>query len=65
MCGDGRVAAVRWVEQRTLLFSGRTVAFVTHGGYSSLAETLSAAVPVAVLPVFGDQPGSDTVCSNV
>ena len=56
--GDPRIAAVRWAEQRALLFGGPVVAFVTHGGYSSLAEALSAAVPVAVLPVFGDQPGA-------
>ncbi|WP_016700975.1 glycosyltransferase [Actinoalloteichus spitiensis] len=29
--------------------------FVTHGGYNSIRESMRAAVPMAVLPLFGDQ----------
>ncbi|WP_240138469.1 glycosyltransferase [Streptomyces sp. MUM 178J] len=29
---------------------------LTHGGYNSIREAVGAGVPMAVLPVFGDQP---------
>merc|ERR1712066_1144140 len=34
----------------------RCAAFVTHGGANSMHEALSFGVPMAVVPVFGDQP---------
>ncbi|CAK9061566.1 unnamed protein product [Durusdinium trenchii] len=34
----------------------RCHAFVTHGGNNSIHEALSYAVPMAVIPMFGDQP---------
>jgi len=35
---------------------GRCSAFVTHGGANSMHEGLSLGVPMAVVPLFGDQP---------
>jgi len=34
----------------------RCTAFVTHGGANSMHEALSLSVPMAVVPIFGDQP---------
>jgi len=34
----------------------RCSAFVTHGGANSMHEALSLGVPMAVVPLFGDQP---------
>lgn len=34
----------------------RCRAFVTHGGNNSIHEALAYAVPMAVIPMFGDQP---------
>lgn len=34
----------------------RSSAFITHGGANSMHEALSLAVPMAVVPLFGDQP---------
>merc|ERR1719401_2591125 len=34
----------------------RCAAFLTHGGANSMHEALALGVPLAVVPVFGDQP---------
>lgn len=55
-CGDPRIWSVSWAPQRAALASGAVSAFLTHGGYSSVNEAFAARVPVAVMPVFADQP---------
>merc|ERR1711988_941824 len=44
----------RWVPQVELL--PLCDGFVTHGGMGSLMESIVFRVPVAVVPLFGDQP---------
>lgn len=44
----------KWVPQVELL--PLCDAFVTHGGMGSLMESIVFRVPVAVVPLFGDQP---------
>lgn len=48
------VRVVRSIPQPQLLRC--TDLFITHGGYNSIREAISAGVPMAVLPNFGDQP---------
>jgi len=48
------VHAERWVHEAAVL--PYVAAMVTHGGAGSVRTALSAGVPLAVLPRFGDQP---------
>jgi N-glycosyltransferase len=50
--GDN-VHVVRHLPQPLLLQCAQL--FVTHGGYNSIREAIRAGVPMAVLPLFGDQ----------
>jgi hypothetical protein len=54
--GDERISVTSWVNQSDVLFSGRVQVFLTHGGFSSLVEGISSRTPMAMMPVFGDQP---------
>lgn len=35
--------------------SDKVVAFITHGGYNSVGESISTATPIVAIPLFGDQ----------
>lgn len=50
------VRALAWVPQNDLLGDGRLAGFVTHGGINSIYEAAYHGVPVAGVPIFGDQP---------
>lgn len=48
------VRAERWVQESFIL--PHAAAMVSHGGAGSVRMALSAGVPLAVVPLFGDQP---------
>ncbi|MFE2073600.1 glycosyltransferase [Streptomyces misionensis] len=50
----GNVHLVESFAQPLLLQCAQLM--LTHGGYNSIRECVGAGVPMAVLPVFGDQP---------
>ncbi|CAD6195440.1 unnamed protein product [Caenorhabditis auriculariae] len=49
------VHTFKWLPQKDLLLHKKTKALITHGGYNSLQEAISAGVPLFTIPLFGDQ----------
>ncbi|CAI2351016.1 unnamed protein product [Caenorhabditis sp. 36 PRJEB53466] len=49
------VHIVKWMPQNDLLADKRVTMFWTHGGMGSLMESAQKAVPLIVVPIFGDQ----------
>jgi UDP:flavonoid glycosyltransferase YjiC (YdhE family) len=47
------------------LRGGHCDAFVTHGGFNSVKEALSAGVPMVVVPISADQPYSAERCADL
>jgi len=54
----GRVIALGWAPQARILGHHAVRVFITHGGSSSVAETLLNKVVPVVIPFFGDQPSN-------
>jgi MGT family glycosyltransferase len=52
-----------YVDQPLLL--ERCDAFVTHRGFNSVKEALSAGVPMVVVPITADQPYSAERCADL
>ncbi|KAK6751091.1 hypothetical protein RB195_002828 [Necator americanus] len=49
------VHAYRWLPQADLLLHPSTKAFISHGGYNSLQESINSGVPLITVALFGDQ----------
>ncbi|CAD6194566.1 unnamed protein product [Caenorhabditis auriculariae] len=46
----------KWLPQADLLVNEKLKAFITHAGYNSIQEVMTAGAPVISIPLFGDQP---------
>ena len=55
---------VQWMPQNDILGHKSTVVFLTHGGLNSFQESVYHGVPVIVMPLFGDQHWSASVCAK-
>ncbi|NWU11222.1 UD11 glucuronosyltransferase, partial [Cephalopterus ornatus] len=51
----GNVKLVKWLPQNDLLAHPKTRAFITHGGSHGVYEGICNAVPMVLMPLFGDQ----------
>ncbi|XP_063256070.1 UDP-glucuronosyltransferase 1-6-like isoform X3 [Prinia subflava] len=49
------VKLVKWLPQNDLLAHPKTRAFITHGGSHGVYEGICNAVPMVLMPLFGDQ----------
>ena len=47
---------LEWVDQRAILAHECVKGFLSHGGWNSVLETISAGVPLAVWPMGAEQP---------
>ena len=45
-----------WVDQRAILAHECVKGFLSHGGWNSALESISACVPLAVWPMGAEQP---------
>ncbi|CCD65240.1 UDP-glucuronosyltransferase [Caenorhabditis elegans] len=54
----------KWLPQKDLLLHEKTKAFITHGGYNSLQEAISAGVPLITIALMGDQPKNSQIAKK-
>lgn len=54
----------KWIPQSDLLQHKNTKAFLTHGGYNSMQETIGAGVPTVMIGLFGDQQKNSQVAKK-
>ena len=53
---DGRVKLVSWIPQNDVLADPRVQIFITHGGISSIIQSVYHGKPLIVFPIVFDQP---------
>ncbi|KAK2819443.1 hypothetical protein Q7C36_021089 [Tachysurus vachellii] len=51
----GNVKLMEWIPQNDLLGHPKAKAFITHGGSHGIYEGICHAVPMVMIPLFGDQ----------
>ena len=51
----------RWIDQQVLM--PYCDAVVTHGGYGTVSASLSAGLPLVLIPISADQPGNAERCA--
>ncbi|KAL4396862.1 hypothetical protein HN51_001327 [Arachis hypogaea] len=61
----GMGLVVKWCNQERVLRHPSVACFVSHGGFSSIMETIVAGVPVVCLPYFSDHPTNAMLITNV
>ncbi|CAK5284549.1 unnamed protein product, partial [Mycena citricolor] len=58
------LACSYWVDQRAVLKHKATGWFLTHGGYNSIGEAISQAVPLIMWPCGAEQPLNASLLSS-
>ncbi|KAJ7328809.1 hypothetical protein DFH08DRAFT_709377 [Mycena albidolilacea] len=53
-----------WVEQRAVLQHGAVGWFLTHGGFNSVAESLTQGIPLIIWPTNAEQPVNAALLSS-
>nr|DAD42525.1 TPA_asm: hypothetical protein HUJ06_000755 [Nelumbo nucifera] len=56
---------VSWAPQRRVLDHAAVAVFISHGGWNSVVESISSAVPLICRPFFGDQRLNARLVSGV
>ncbi|CAI4224518.1 unnamed protein product [Auanema sp. JU1783] len=54
----------KWLPQSDLMHHPKVKALITHGGYNSMQEAVAAGKPLAVIPLFGDQPKNSQIAKK-
>ena len=55
-CRNDNILVSKWIPQYDLLADSRVKLFISHGGYSSIMESVYHAKPLIVFPIGLDQP---------
>ncbi|KXN67771.1 glycosyltransferase family 1 protein [Conidiobolus coronatus NRRL 28638] len=59
-----KIKILNWAPQKSILNHPNTKLFLSHGGVDSIFECISAAKPMLVMPIFGDQPRNSRIVKN-
>ena len=57
-CRSDNIFITPWIPQNDLLADPRVQLFISHGGYSSILESVYHAKPLIIMPIGMDQPAN-------
>ena len=57
-CRGDSILTSKWIPQNDLLADSRVKLFISHGGYSSIIESVYHAKPLIIFPIGLDQPAN-------